>query len=167
MQNAELNALIQEAREDVEAVGLPLPPADRFEFVIKTMRPWGKCKWQYYRMSWRFTITLSTYLMTCDHQAKINTLAHELIHACYPMQGHGAMFKRACVLLNSAFPDKYRLSRTTAAEKKMDVEHAKTLYKHIIACPTCGKFYGFMRTCASLDCLHVCPNCKTPMKQVK
>lgn len=167
MQNAELNALIQEAREDVEAVGLPLPPADRFEFVVKTMRSWGTCKHRWYRGNFRFTITLSTYLMTCDHQAKINTLTHELIHACYPGQHHGATFKRACALLNSTFPFKYRLARTTAAEKKMDVEHAKTLYKHIIACPQCGKFYGFMRACASLDYLHVCPNCKTLMKQVK
>lgn len=167
MQNTELDALINEARKDVNTVGLPLPPASRFEFAIKTMRPWGTCKWRRYMGSYRFTITLSTYLMTCDHQAKINTLTHELIHACYPGHHHGATFKRACAVLNSTFPDKYRLSRTTAAEKKMDVEHAKTLYKHIIACPKCGKFYGYMRGCAALDCLHTCPDCKTPMEQVK
>ena len=167
MQNAELNALINEARKDVKAVGLPLPPPERFRFAIKTMKSWGTCKWERFMGSYKFTITLSTYLMTCDHQAKINTLTHELIHACYPANHHGAMFKRACMLLNSTFPDKYRLARTTAAEKKMDVEHAKTLYKHVIACPHCGKFYGYMRSCASLDYLHVCPECQTLMKQVK
>lgn len=165
--NPELESLIAEARQDMEAVGLPLPSADRFTYVIKTMRSWGTCHYQRYYSSYKFTIALSTQLMTCDRQAKMNTLTHEFIHACYPGEHHGTMFKRACHILNEAFPDKYDLSRTTSASKKMTVEQAKQLYKHVIVCPKCGKFFTYMRSCEGIDCIHWCKECKVMMHRIK
>ena len=143
MDNATLIALAREAYADAQTAGLPCTPWDhlRFFFNENLGRVWGCCRKEING----YSISLSERLcQNTNPNAILNTLIHELIHAC-GVHGHRRDFRFWAARINARFPGKYNVTRGTPIIEKMTLEQALESYKYVLQCPKCGMIYGLQR----------------------
>ena len=157
-----------EAYRDVESAGLPVADFNKIN-VLYNQRlggAWGNCT---DHGGGRFTVRFSKTL--CQHTSEnsiLNTMAHELIHAC-GIRGHKRDFKLAGQRLMAKFPGKYNVSRCTGAEEKMDNGQMMEAYKYIIGCPKCGMKWGYQRFSRAVQNVDfcTCPKCHSHLDRIK
>ena len=167
-----LPELFNEAYADVSSVlasRYPVPPMEQI-YVLYNQNigsAWGyACKW----ISGNYTRLIKLSKTLCAYTNKnaiLNTMVHEIIHCC-GIWNHRRDFKLAAKIVNSAFPEKYHVTRCTSPNEKMTVDQINQAYKHVLECPVCHKKWGYKRTTKWVlrynECF--CKSCSTKEKKV-
>ena len=140
IQNPLWSRLVDEAFADLRAVGAdtPVPSSIHWCFNVR-MRPFGR-----YNRRWK-RIEISDATVRGSETSLRNTIAHELIHACYPMDGHRGMFPVIAARMNARFPGRYDIHRLSTTNYILDIEEARKVYPYIVKCEACGRFWGHRR----------------------
>lgn len=123
--------LIHESEELVESFGIEIPEFISYD-IVKSDRKWGdwslKDGCHYIRVAKRLLDTGN------DHAIK-ETLIHEILHACYPHEGHRKGWKRAAKLISDSTD--YRISRLSSEDDK-GIQEDEINWMFKIECTNCG-----------------------------
>jgi len=108
---------------------------------------WGCCK--YRGDSLERTIEISSRLLSDDvsDDATMNTLIHEILHACKGCHGHGGLWLKYANIINSQYPQ-YNIKRTTSPD---ELGVKPTSYRYAIQCVECGKVHYSNRLSATIQ----------------
>ena len=87
------------------------------------------------------------YAEKASEQQMLNTLVHEVLHACFPRENHGGKWAKAAAVMNR----KYGLDISRCADYKDEngesILNNESLAKYIIKCPKCGQTICRSRAC--------------------
>lgn len=132
----ELNDAIALCKSQLEELGYTVPKQIKYETSNRMTRALGKCQWQYNRLTreiTNLTIKLSNDLTP---QIMPNTLMHELIHALYPLDGHGYQFHRVASQVNKAFG--YHITTYASGESLEVIREVRQSKLVKVECTGCG-----------------------------
>ncbi len=141
----ELDSLLKLAIKKVEQVGIELEKP-----IISTVRTYpaksyfGQCR--YDGELDMFRITISDYHLPNGYKAVMNTLLHEVIHACKGSRGHGSQWKEYADIVNREYG--YEISRLfTSNNYDLHVPKSdkREKVKYIIECEKCGAIWERVR----------------------
>ena len=114
---------------------------DKVEYIYrpitinKRARRWGSCTSS---IDGRHRIEISDKLLDdgVSYDATMNTLIHEILHACKNGQSHKGMWKIYANKINSKHPQ-FNIKRTTSYAEK-GIEIPETVKKYAVECEKCG-----------------------------
>ncbi len=132
----DFDKLLQLVKEQAIAAGIPVSENTDPHVKINTRAKtrFGQC----IKRNGRYTIELSSILLTAPELSCRQTIAHELIHTCPDCGDHGAVFKKYADILNRRYG--YSISRTnTAQEMGVTVEKRERPINYILECQKCGQ----------------------------
>lgn len=144
MTQEELNGLLQEMRDTLQKLGIPLSqrimPAVQVN--ARARRRLGCC---YYRPTENaYLIEVSASLL--DRPEKLReTLAHELLHTCPGCRNHGEKWKAWADKVNSALG--FSVQRLAPLEEGEGAPLRQDPVKYILQCQKCGKLIRRRRMC--------------------
>lgn len=131
----ELNDAIALCTNQLKELGYDLPQI-KYETSNRMTRALGKCQWRYNRLTGKvsdITIKLSNDLTP---QIMPNTLMHEMIHAIYPLDGHGYKFHMLGSKVNKAFG--YAITTYASGESLEVIREVRQAKMTQIKCTSCG-----------------------------
>ena len=136
MKNLEM--LFDEAIEIVkECIG-----EDKIEFIYRPItvntrakKRWGMCTSS---PDGRHRIQISSKLLSEDvsYEATMNTIIHEILHACKKGQCHTGLWKVYANMINAGYPQ-FNIKRTTSYEEK-GMERPQVERRYAVKCSRCG-----------------------------
>lgn len=117
--------------------GVEIYPIKRPITINKRASRWGCCKHR--RGQDERTIEIASSLLddSVPDDSTMNTLIHEILHACKDCYGHTGLWLKYANTINSKHPQ-YNIKRTTSAE---EVGVNPLSYKYAIRCVKCGKVH--------------------------
>lgn len=126
--------------------GVEIYPIKRPITINKKATRWGCCK--YRRGSEMRTIEISSRLLDdgISDDATMNTLIHEILHACKGCYGHQGQWLRYANIINRKCPQ-YNIKRTTSPD---EVGADPTSYRYAIRCTKCGNVHYSNRLSATI-----------------
>ena len=137
--NEKLNMAVQEAKNILTSLDIEFGPVTSV-FVTKSKSSWGQCN--YNRATGNYTIGISYMLLRDEvsHDALMDTVIHEFLHAHKDRMCHTGEWKKCANLVNYKYG--YHIKRATSVEEKglseTDFGHRVESYKYIITCNSCG-----------------------------
>lgn len=166
VQKEELDSILQEAIDQVTKLGILLEsPIISKVRNYKATSYFGQCRYRPEQK--KFEITISDYHLENGYNAVMETMTHEVLHACKGSEGHGEQWKTYADMVNEEYG--YNISRCGSSQNGYALKTAERSINYIIECPGCGtKWY---RTRRSKLVTHTyqcrCGKCKTNLVRTK
>lgn len=165
----DLNGMLAKAIEMVEALGIPVPESicpvvgivDSHNFFGRCCGPTSNNN----DSGFDYLVQVSRYTLKNTERSVMNTLIHEVLHACPGGRGHRGNWKKYADLFNSVYG--YNIRRCGGDKTLSDKENLfEGVIRYVIECPSCGR--RWYRQKASEFTRHPerwkCGSCKTNLR---
>lgn len=150
-------SLIHQSEDTVRSYGIEVPEFISYD-VSRTTRSWGD--WRLKKDGCNYIRVTKSLLETGNDKAIMETIIHEILHACYPKDGHTKGWKKAAKRISN--DGVYNISRlSNAADKGITDDQMQWMFK--ITCNNCGKLWYYQKpknVRAIVKGKGVCPFCK-------
>lgn len=161
---SELDKMLQKAIKQVTDLGIELSkPINPKVRNYKATSYFGQCR--YRSREYRFEITISDYHLTDGYENVMDTLVHEVLHACKNARGHGEVWKRYANMVNKAY--KYDIQRCGTYSMKIPTEK-RPKANYIIECKECKHQYKRTRMSKIIKFYkdYVCGECNGKLERI-
>lgn len=111
------------------------------EINSRAKKMWGKCKYDPVNDSFRIEISNRIIQDKVSDTATLNTMIHEILHACKNGMSHKGAWRNYADKINSMYPQ-FNIQRTTSAESfGLGSEQREITRKYAIECTRCGSIH--------------------------
>lgn len=131
----DFDLLLKRVYQEALAAGLPASNNINKRVAVNTRakKRFGMCT----LTNGRYTIEISSKLLTAPEMACRQTLAHELIHTCPGCGNHGSLFKKYAGIMNRRYG--YNIRRTNSNEEMgLSADTEPFSFRYILECQSCG-----------------------------
>ena len=87
------------------------------------------------------------YAEKAQQQDMLNALVHEILHACYPTDGHTGKWKQAAKRLNTLYNLDIQRCNDYKDENGEIILKSESVAKYTLKCPACGELFYYNRMC--------------------
>lgn len=166
----DLDEMLVKAKEMIEALGIPVPESICPKVkIIYTHSFFGQCCGPTSDLNdsgFDFLIRISGFSLRNSEKSVMNTILHEVLHACaYPEHGHRKKWLKYARLVSEIYG--YDIRRCGGDKNESDRENLyEGVLRYVVECPSCGKVWRRQR--ASNITRHperyLCKSCRVPLR---
>lgn len=130
--------LIHRSEDVVRSYGIEVPEYISYDVSTRSSA-WGD--WTL-KEGCHYIRTSKALLESNNDKAIMETIIHEILHACYPKDGHTKGWKKAAKMISD--DGVYNITRlSNALDKGLKEDEMKWMFK--ITCNTCGKLWYYQK----------------------
>ena len=131
--------LIHRSEDTVRSYGIEVPEFISYD-VSRRTSAWGD--WRLKSDGCNYIRVAKNLLESENDKAIMETIIHEILHACYPYDGHTKGWKKAASRISR--DGVYNISRlSNAADKGLTDDQMKWMFK--VTCKNCGKLWYYQK----------------------
>lgn len=158
----EYREAIKICKEQLAQLGYQVPSITQFKSTTRMSRANGNHRWARDRHTKQVISSIITLSQDLTREVMQDTLIHEMIHALYPLDGHGYEFQRMARLVNETYG--YKIGTYASDAVSTVTRQAREARMVKIKCVGCGAISTLKPTSKTLkyalDGLCTCNHCK-------
>ena len=144
MNTIKLQNAVRETMEILDSLNIEFGPVEEVSINTRAKSIWGQCARNKANNTYRISINSELLNDEVSHNALMDTVIHEFLHAHEDRMSHTGEWKRCANLVNRVYG--YNIKRSTSPDEKgLDGISQNKKAKYIITCDVCGCENKYMR----------------------